>query len=207
MANLGASKKLLKMLINQLENEISNQCIAKKADKIAIEKILEDIDKEIMFEIGNMVNATEQADKNKIQAWIEKTNKKTKRMLNKYKGRNSDVDEVLKSSEDSFDKNDTNTVLGEMKEAAKKDGKYKREDFATRYQKNEDVIKKSAKMMVKTKKLEEIRGKDSKKEIRNKFAKVIGEYAEANELYGRWQKDINSIDEIKDYDFSEKTSN
>ena len=59
MANLEASKNILKKLINKLENEISDQCIAKKADKTAIEDVLKQIDEAIMFEIGNMVNATE----------------------------------------------------------------------------------------------------------------------------------------------------
>ena len=214
MANLEASKNILKKLINKLENEISDQCIAKKADKTAIEDVLKQIDEAIMFEIGNMVNATEQADKDTIQAWVEEANKKSRDMLKRYKGRNSDIDEVLKDSEKTFSGNQSNTVMTEIKKAvednkeenAAQNGVYKREDFKTRYQKNEDAIKKSAEMMVKTKRLENIRGNTSQKQIMKNFKKVIGDYAGAGEKFGQWQESIKNIDEVRNYDFSDKIS-
>lgn len=214
MANLEASKNILKKLINKLENEISDQCIAKKADKTAIEDVLKQIDEAIMFEIGNMVNATEQADKDTIQAWVEEANKKSRDMLKRYKGRNSDIDEVLKDSEKTFSGNQSNTVMTEIEKAvednkeenAAQNGAYKREDFKTRYQKNEDAIKKSAEMMVKTKRLENVRGNTSQKQIMKNFKKVIGDYAGAGETFGQWQESIKNIDEVRNYDFSDKIS-
>lgn len=198
MANLQGSKDILEGILKDLSSEISSQVRAKRGNQNAIETYLEQIDETIMFEIGNMINATEQADKEAIQAWIEDANKKSKEMLNRYKGRNTSVDAALKNSQRTFTKNQSNTVWKEMEKAGNEEGAYKREDFATRYQKNEDAIKKAEDMEKKAKEVEKIKGNNTPHRLQKNFTNTT------NKEYENWKKRINNIKELSKDNFTKE---
>ncbi len=201
MANLQGSKDILESILKDLSSEISSQVRAKRGNQKAIETYLEQIDETIMFEIGNMVNAIEQADKEAIQTWVEEANKKSKEMLNRYKGRNTSVDAALKSSNRTFARNQSNTVLKEMEKAENEEGAYKREDFTTRYQKNEDAIKKAKDMKKKSEIFDAIKGRRKSSQIMDDFIQVVGKDTASGEVYGTWKERIENLEELVDYEF------
>lgn len=209
MVNLQASKDMLDSILKDLSSEIVNQVRAKRGNQAAIQNLLNQIDETIMFEVGNMVNTNEQADKEAIQDWIENANQKSREMLDRYKGRNSSVDKILNNSKRTFNRNQSNTVLKEMKqveednkeENAGNNGAYKREDFKTRYEKNEDAIKKAKEMAKKRETFETIRGGRSNPQIIDDFTQIVGKDAASGEFYGVWKERTENLQELEKYDF------
>ncbi len=209
MVNLQASKDMLDSILKDLSSEIVNQVRAKRGNQAAIQNLLNQIDETIMFEVGNMVNTNEQADKEAIQDWIEDANQKSREMLDRYKGRNSSVDKILNNSKRTFNRNQSNTVLKEMKqveednkeENAGNNGAYKREDFKTRYEKNEDAIKKAKEMAKKRETFETIRGGRSNPQIIDDFTQIVGKDAASGEFYGVWKERTENLQELEKYDF------
>ncbi len=209
MVNLQASKDMLDSILKDLSSEIVNQVRAKRGNQAAIQNLLNQIDETIMFEVGNMVNTNEQADKEAIQDWIEDANQKSREMLDRYKGRNSSVDKILNNSKRTFNRNQSNTVLKEMKqveednkeENAGNNGAYKREDFKTRYEKNEDAIKKAKEMAKKRETFETIRRGRSNPQIIDDFTQIVGKDAASGEFYGVWKERTENLQELEKYDF------
>lgn len=209
MVNLQASKDMLDSILKDLSSEIVNQVRAKRGNQAAIQNLLNQIDETIMFEVGNMVNTNEQADKEAIQDWIENANQKSREMLDRYKGRNSSVDKILNNSKRTFNRNQSNTVLKEMKqveednkeENAGNNGAYKREDFKTRYEKNENAIKKAQEMAKKRETFDSIKGGRSNSQIIDDFTQIVGKDAASDEFYGVWKERTENLQELENYDF------
>ncbi len=209
MVNLQASKDMLDSILKDLSSEIVNQVRAKRGNQAAIQNLLNQIDETIMFEVGNMVNTNEQADKEVIQDWIEEANQKSREMLDRYKGRNSSVDKILNNSKRTFNRNQSNTVLKEMKQVEEdnkeenvgNNGAYKREDFKTRYEKNENAIKKAQEMAKKRETFDSIKGGRSNSQIIDDFTQIVGEDAASGEFYGAWKERTENLQELENYDF------